>query len=341
MVTLIILVLFVLIASAMCSCTEAAIFSVPLVRVRNLAQSKKRSALALLAICESMSRPIAAIVILNNIANIVGSSAIGWISANELGVRWVGYVSGILTFLVIVFAEIIPKTLGERYSEKVALFAAIPVMGVAWFLTPIIWVIEKIISPVTSGNQPPMTNKAEIKLMAKIGHKEGAIQRKEAEIIQKVLDLSHLKAADLMTPRVTVTHLDGNTVLSEAMEDIINSEHSRILVTAGSRDEVTGIVYKDELLAALLKGKKDKTVGSLQHKVRFVPETIRADFLLDIFQKQRQHLAVVIDEYGGLAGVVSLEDVLEILTGEIVDETDRTVDMQEVARMMLRRRSGY
>ncbi|MCG8349524.1 MAG: hemolysin family protein [Chloroflexales bacterium] len=333
-------VLIVLGSSALCSGSEAALFSVSLVRVRQLAQSNSSAAQTLLKIRENMSRPIATIVILNNIANIVGSIAVGAIAATALGDQWLAVFSGMLTFLVIIFSEIIPKTLGERYSERIALIVARPVATLAWLFTPLVWAIERLTSPITKGKRLPTTNEAEIKLLAKIGQQEGIIESDESEMIQRVFRLNDATAGSLMTPRVNITYLHGDATLAEAKDDILGSQHTRIIVINESIDNVLGIALKEELLAAMIAGKFDQPVANVTRGARVVPESVRADKLLEVFRQTRQHLAVVIDEFGGVAGVVTLEDVLEVLTGEIVDETDRVVDLQEEARQRSRKFFG-
>jgi CBS domain containing-hemolysin-like protein len=151
-------------------------------------------------------------------------------------------------------------------------------------------------------------------------------------MIQRVFQLNDLTASALMTPRIIITYLKGELTLAECQTEIIQSQHTRILVIDDTIDNITGLVLKDELLTAMITGNGDRKISDLVRQVRFVPETIRADKLLKVFQETREHLAVVLDEYGGVAGVVTLEDVLEVLTGEIVDETDRNVDLQEIAR---------
>ena len=332
MLPLIIAVIVVILGSALCSGSETALLSVPLIKVRQLAQSRKPSALALLGIRTKINRPIATIVILNNIFNIVGSIIIGTLAVEVLGDTWLGVFSGVLTFLIIILGEIIPKTLSERYAENIALFIAIPIKFLTILLTPLVWIVERVTAPITQGKTIPTTNEAEIKFLTKIGYQEGVIEDDEAEMIQHVFQLNDLTASDLMTPRIIVTYLKGNLTLAECQPEIIASQHTRILVIENSIDNVIGLVLKDELLTAMIEGKKDQLLKDLLRQVRFVPETIRADKLLKVFQETREHLAVVLDEYGGVAGVVTLEDVLEVLTGEIVDETDRNVDLQEIAR---------
>ncbi len=332
MLQLLMIVFVVIFGSALCSGIETALFSVSTLRVRQLAQSNNRSVLTLLAIRENMNRPIAAIVILNNTFNIIGSILTGSVATQVLGDKWLGVFSGVLTFLIIIFGEIIPKTIGERYSEQIAILAALPVAGLAIAFTPLVWILENVTAPFSKGKKRPTTNEAEIKLLAKIGHQEGIIESDEAEMIQRVFRLNDVTASDLMTPRIMLTYIHGGMTLAEAKANIIASQHTRIIVIDDSLDEVIGYALKQSLLTAMIEGSNEQKIASLTRKVNFVPEIIRADKLLKNFIEAREHLAVVVDEYGSIAGVITLEDVLEVITGEIVDETDRTVDLQEIAR---------
>lgn len=333
MLQLIIVILIVLVGSALCSAAETSLLSVPLIKVQQLAQSKKPGALALLAIRKKINRPIATVVILNNIFNIVGSIVIGSLASSLLGDTGLGIFSAFLTFLIIVFGEIMPKTVGERYAENIALTVALPVQGLTFLFIPIIIALEKITAPFTKGKKPLTTNEAEILFLTRVGYQEGVIEDDEAEMIQRVFRLNDRNAANLMTPRIATTYLRGDSTLNEVKQDIITSQHSRIIVIENSLDKVIGLALKHELLAGMIDGNDEGKVADFLREVRFVPETIRADRLLKEFQKTRQHLVVVLDEYGGMSGVVTLEDVLEVLTGEIVDETDLSVDLQAVARL--------
>lgn len=332
MLEILAVILVVLLGSAICSCSEAALFSVPLVKVRQLSQSNNPSAIALQAIRHKMNRPIGTIVVLNNIFNIVGSITIGSLAAKHLQDAWMGIFSGVLTLLIIVFGEIIPKTLGERYATNIALLIAIPVRFLTLVFTPLVWLIEQITNPFTHGKRLPSTNEAEIKFLATLGYKEGVIEGDEEQMIQRVFQLNDLMAVDLMTPRVIITYLLGELTLAECQQDIIQSQHTRILIVDEYIDEVLGIALKQDLLTALIQGEGHKTIAQLARPAQFVPEGMRADKLLKQFQEKREHLMVVIDEYGGVAGVITLEDVVEVLTGEIVDETDKNIDLQEIAR---------
>lgn len=336
MLNLAIAILIMLIGSALCSGSEASLLSVPVLKARQLAESKKPSAVALLAIRQKINRPIATIVILNNLFNIIGSVLIGGIAANIFNDAWLGVFTALLTLLVILFGEIFPKILGERYAVPIALSLAMPVQGLTWIFIPIVLLLEKVTAPFVDDVNRPSTNEAEIKLLATIGHQEGIIEADEAEMIRRVFRLNDMKSVDIMTPRVAVTHLPGDLTLAEAETQILNSQHSRILVSDNDVDRIVGLVLKNELLTALIRGQGDQRLSQVARPVRFVAEAERADKLLQDFQTAREHLAVVVDEYGGVSGVVTLEDVLEVLTGEIVDETDRSIDLQKLARQRRR-----
>ena len=338
MLKLFIVVVIILIGSAFCSATETALLSVSPIKAQQLAQTKKPAALALWAIRKKINRPIATVVIMNNIFNIVGSILIGNIAASVLGNAWLGFFSAILTFLVIVFGEIIPKTLGERYAMNYALTVALPVQGLTFIFTPIVWLMEKITSPFTKGKKLPTTNEAEIMFLTRIGYQEGVIEGDEAEMIRRVFRLNDKSASNIMTPRIATTYLWADSTLAEVKEEIIASQHSRIVIIEDSIDDVVGVALKYELLQGIISGKENQKIADFMREVRFIPETLKVDQLLKEFQKYRQHLMVVLDEYGGTSGVVTLEDVLEELTGEIVDETDKSVDLQIVARMRGKRK---
>ena len=326
----------VLLSSAICSGTEAALMSVTMVRVKQLAETKTKSALALLGIKEKMDAPIATIVILNNIANIVGSMTVGLIAAKVLDSAWMAWFSGGLTFAVILFSELIPKTVGEMFSERIALFTARPVKMLTFILYPVIWVMNLITSPITKHAKKFTTDESEITFMAKIGEETGAIEEDESTMIQKVFQMNDLTAYDVMTPRVNMSCVDISEITAsnivELAKKISALQHTRIIVIDGRYDNVVGVVFDSEVLYACLEhtlSESDSDVD-LVHDIHRFPQSTKADVLLKYFQESKQHIAVVEDEFGGVAGVVTLEDVIEIITGEIMDENDHTEDLRKV-----------
>lgn len=334
---LIFAIIMVLTTSALCSMTEAALFSASVLKVRQLADAGRSAAKTLLRIRENMDQPITTLVIVNNIANILGSLYVGALASDLLGDAWLGVFSGALTLMVILFAEIIPKQVGERHSMRIALVAAGPVNGLAFIFKPAVWLVRILTAPLRRGDRGPTTDEAEIRMLAHIGHNEGQIEQDESEMIQRVFRLNDVTAAALMTPRVNLTYLYGESPLREVKDEILRSQHTRIIVAGESIDDILGFVRKDDLLAAMANDRFDEPVSRFVRETLFVPGAARADDLLKRFRRTRQHLAVVVDEFGGVSGIVTLEDVLEVLTGEIVDETDRVVDLQEDARERARR----
>jgi len=324
MMSLIIAVLIVLFVSGLASGTEAAIFTVSYTKVRTFIDQGKPGAKALLKIQEEIRRTIATIVIINNIANIVGSITVGSMAIKILGSEMLGIFSTILTFLIIIISEIIPKTLGEQYSDKWSLITARPVLWLSRIFTPIIFIIEQVLKPFTHKYKNPITSEEEIKVMAHLGQKEGIIEKEEGIMIQRVFRLNDIKAEDLMTARSSVDMIDSTQNISTSKKIAFNSVHSRLPIYKNSIDNIIGIVHQRELLKELSTNpNSNKLVSALAHPAVFVPRSIPADDLLERFQKEHSHLAVVVEDNGDTAGVVSLEDVLEELVGEIIDETDK------------------
>ena len=337
MMVLALAVLTVLLVSAICSGTEAAFFSVTKIQAKQAQQAGKFGANSLIAVLDDLTRPIAAIVIINNLANIVGSIIIGSLASAAFGSQWLGVFSGCLTLAIIVCSEIIPKTLGEIHCVKVSRMMAPAIQTSVVVLSPVIWLVSILTSPFTKGRNSLTTNEGEIALLAQIGRTEGVIEADESAMIQQVFKLNDMTAKDLMTHRTMMTCIPDGDITNPEIQDVVTkSVHTRMIVIGDSRDDVRGIVRRDTLLAAMLMKSQNKSqplpILSYADKIQCVPELMLADRLLAMFQANRKHLALVVDEYGGVSGVVTLEDVLEVLTGEIVDETDKVVDLQEEAK---------
>ena len=320
MPALILTLIVILVLDALVSMTEAAIFSVPLYRAKLLAEKSKLGK-TLLSLKESMGRPITTLISLSNLITIVGSIFAGLMAARVFGEKWVGVFAVVLTFLIMVFAEIIPKRIGERYAETIALSAALPLRLISQLFLPIAWLIEKITSPFIMA-RPPLTSEEEISFLADIGRKEGVIEQYESEFIRRIFKLNDVTAADMMTPKPFVFLLDGNKTLGEMAEVISNSSHSRIPVYDQTPNQILGIVHQKELLKALAQNKKGILIRELSKTPLVVPEGKLGDDLLRDFQKSRQHLAIVVDGHGNMVGIIGLEDVLEELVGEIIEEKD-------------------
>jgi CBS domain containing-hemolysin-like protein len=302
--------------------------------VRQLEHEHAPGAGRLLSLKQNMSRPIAAIVVLNNVANIVGSMLVGAVAADVLGETWLGLFSALLTAAIIVLAEIVPKTLGTRYAEPVGLVLAGPLLLLARLMTPLLWLLEHLTAALSGPDDGASVDEHQITFLTRQGRSDGTIDADESEMIQRVFLLDDHTARDIMTPRTRMTWVRSGQPLANLHEQLPTLQHSRIVVVGETLDEIVGVVLLRDALVGLLEDPTTLLDGSFAGLVQpqFVPVDIRADRLLDFFLESRQHLALVRDEFGQVQGIVTLEDVLEILTGEIVDETDRDVDLQEAAR---------
>ena len=329
---LILVILVILVGSGICSMVEAALFSISLSRARILLEQKKFGAISLLKIKGNMHRSITVIVIFNNIFNIAGSIFVGLIAMETLGSAWIGVVSAIFTFLIIIFSEIVPKTVGTSYSEPIALYTAKPLLLITKLFSPIIWFIDLFIKPFSAKKR--IVSEEEIKILSRLGHIEGSIEADEEEMIQKIFTLNDLTAKDIMTPRIVVKAFEGNEILNKIKDEIYSLPHSRFPIYENNLDNIIGVCHQRDLLIAFGKETEEKRIKEFIKKdyLLFVNEKIKLDKLILIFQKQKIHLAIVTDEFGGTSGVVTLEDVLEQIVGEIVDETDKSIDLRIKAK---------
>ena len=330
MLTLILTILIILLGSAIFSGSEAALFSLPLSKAKVLAEQKKKGSASLVEIKEHLRRPITVIVILNNAFNIVGSIFVGVVATRTVDNAWIGIISAILTFLIIIIGEIIPKTIGENHNQRIGLAIAKPLLLLTKILSPVVWIFEKITDPFTKKKR--IASEAELRALVYLSHQEGSIEEDEKELIQKVFLLNDVTAKNIMTPRTVLEALDGNKMLEELEEEIYSLSHSRLPIYSKNLDNIMGICHQRDLLIALSKDEKQRKISEFRQKVETVHQSMKGDKLLPFFQRRRNHLVIVENEFGKTAGVVTLEDVLEELVGEIVDETDKYVDMRKKAQ---------
>lgn len=329
MVDLAIAVFLLLFISALASGTEAALFAVPLARVESFVDQKRRGASSLQLVKNDMVQTITTVVIINNIANIVGSIFVGNMAAKVFTGAYgifsgVGIFSSILTFLVIAFSEIVPKTVGEKQCEKISLFMAPLILLLTKMFRPLIWVLNLVTRPFTAlgGSGIAVTSEAEIRALTELGSKAGIIDQKESELIKNVFELNDHEASDIMTPVGKVDYLQADKTLESLRPTLADLTHTRLPVLDGSFDQLIGVVHLRTLLQALSDGEGKRPVRDFIMEPTFIPSSASGDELLRHFKRTKQHLTIVVDAYGTVLGVLTLEDVLEILVGEIIDETD-------------------
>lgn len=320
--------------SAMCSVFEAVLYSVPLGHVEVLAQSNRLSGHLLQKLKKDIHQPITAILTLNTIANTAGAAIAGASAAIVFGDQFLAWFSAAFTFAILLFSEILPKTIGVAYCKKLAPWIALPLHWLVKVLSPAIWLIQTITKLIPVKQKELLISAEEIQAIASFSRRSGEIDRQEEKVITNILQLKSKSVREAMTPRTVTFSLSANLSVSEATElDEKWELHSRAPVYNKDPDDVVGIVMRKDVLINAARGNNDIKLIDLIHPVHFVPESAQLTSVLIDFIEHRRHLFVVVDEYGGVTGVISLEDIIEEIVGqEIMDESDQTRDMRELAK---------
>lgn len=330
MLTLALTVLWSLVVSFACSVAESVVLSISHAQVQAL--GKSRAAAILRGFKREVDIPIAAIVAFHTVAHTVGASVSGAIYVNLYDEHTLWVFSLVFTVLVLVFSEIIPKTLGVTYVAQFAVPVAYTVRFLVAVLAPVIWITNLFAKLLRRGQQQPATSIDEIRLLVAFGRTEGALGGRVADMIEGAARLRELTAYDVMVPRSQAIVLSGERSLEENITVIRRSGHSRFPYTAnGDIDKVEGIVLAKELFFALRDSNDEVDFARIASPLLIVPGSAPLEKVLRTFQDERRHMAIVVDEYGGTQGLVTLEDVLEEIVGEIEDESDR-VDPSIVRR---------
>ena len=322
-----------LIFSFLCSVAEAVLLSVSPSYIVHLEQQGGKSAARLKKVKTDIDRSLAAILTLNTIAHTVGAGGAGAEAAAYFGDRYVGIAMAVLTLLILFLSEIVPKTLGAVFWRSLAGPTAWFIQILTWVLYLFIWVSERLTRLITGGKEVHVFSREEFAAMAEIGAEGGYLDDSESRILRNLFRFPELRAEDIMTPRTVVFALQQDLAVSEALEKHPEIPFSRIPVYGETRDDITGFVLKTDLLIAQLKGRGDVPLKEMKRDLGIVIEEASVEHVADELLGKRVHLLAVFDEHGGLAGVVSLEDVVETLIGiEIVDEADKIDDMRRLAR---------
>lgn len=333
MTLLLILAAGTLLFSFLCSVLEAVILSVTPSYVAAERRAGRRIGNLLHRLKNDMDRPLAAILTLNTIANTAGASAVGWRAGEVFDSVPVGVVSAVLTLLVLIFSEIIPKTLGATFWRGLAAPAAWAIQVLIVAMYPMVVFANRIASLIARNRSAAGVSRSEIRAMAYLGRSQGVIAADESHILESVMRFGERTVRYAMTPRTVVAALDESQTLAEAAAADLRP--SRIPVYRGSIDSVTGYVLRYELLLGVARGEGDRTVASLRRDILPLPDTLSLRAAFSRLLGRHEHIALIVDQYGGTAGIVTVEDLVETLLGlEIVDETDSATDMQELARRL-------
>jgi CBS domain containing-hemolysin-like protein len=320
--------------SAVISTAEIGFFSVNETRLKALAQNGSKRAAKALKLRSDPQKLLSTILVGDRLVGTAIPMFATFMTLRIYGGQSVfeeaiAVMVGILTFVLLVSVDVIPKTLAAKFAVPVTLNMAYPIYSVELLLTPLLFFMVPLIHKLTGGKglTLPLVTEEELKIMLDQGGKAGEIESEEVKMIKNVFQLKDITAEDAMTPRIYVFALDGNLQLKEAQELLYQSKYSRIPVYDGTLDNVTGILSKTKALTELAKDRSDARLRDIAHPPIFVPAGKTADDLMKQFQQEKRHMGIVVNEFGGVMGLVTLEDLLEEVVGEIVDETDITEEL--------------
>lgn len=339
---LIVFVVLSVFVSFICSVSEAALLTMTPSYVASLAEENPKKSEMLKSVkIDKIDQSIAAILTLNTVAHTVGSLGAGAQATIVFGSQWFGVFSAVMTLLILVGSEIIPKTLGTVYWRQLSGPVAYFVKAIIFILYPLIWFSEKITKLLTRGKKAHTFSRNEFAALASVGEQSGQIDPLESRIIRNLLAFGAIKVEDIMTPRSVMHAFDQSITVAELLANRPKLMFSRLPIYDEDLDKVTGFVLKSDILLAKANNHMDKPLESYKREITFVFSKMKLFDLLDLMLNSRIHIAVTVGEYGEVKGLVTLEDVLETLLGlEIVDEVDRVEDMQALARQMMQRRSA-
>lgn len=332
MILILVSFILVLAISFVCSLCEAVILSLSPAFVEVKAESKSKSGKLLKHIIDHPDKSISAILTLNTTSHTLGSAWIAYQVQTQFGEAWVTVFSVFLTFMILIFSEIIPKTIGKDHSKSLAVFAAYSIQTMIVILYPLVKLSELLSKSLSRPSEEPDITRDEMIKHAEIGVEEGTIKAKESTIIKNLLKLDKIYVSDIMTPRSVFTALDGRLTVDEVAKKYKPIRFSRIPVYEDSLDNIIGLTHRYKILEELSHDQHEKLVRDLILPINSVNERMTVSQSLDFFIKAKEHLALVTDEYGVVTGLVTLEDAVETLLGvEIVDEFDNIEDMRKYA----------
>ena len=319
--------------SFLCSVLEATLMSTPISYITMREDEGYKAATKFKKFKQESSRPIAAILSLNTIANTIGAAGVGAQATAVFGSKWFGLVSVITTILILVFSEIIPKTIGTTRWKSLMGFATRVISVLIVIMYPLVILVEGLTKLVTPKDQESAVSREEVSAMANVAEEEGDLEEDENAIIQNLINMDEIDAADAMTPRVVCATAPESMTMRAFYKDKKYLHHSRIPVYEKDDEYITGYILRMDALQLLAEDKFDKTLGSIKREIASFRENTPLDQIWDEMLGKDEHIAIIIDEYGSFQGILTLEDVIETLLGsEIVDEKDTVRDMQQFAK---------
>ena len=333
MALLIFYLLLALVVSFTCSVMEAVLLSTPVSYIKVKEAEGHKSAALLKKIKSNLDKPLSAILSLNTIAHTIGAAGVGAQAIIVFGEAYIGIVSGILTLLILILSEIIPKTIGTAYWRELALVSARIINVMIIIAYPLVIISEFITRSFSKKGNDQTISREEISAMANIGTSEGIFEEKENKIIQNLIRLRAVNIDSIMTPRVVVSLADENMSLEDFLKNKSFMHYSRIPVYNENRDNITGYIFRQLVFEKLAEDEANILLKDIRRSIVVVHSHQPVLSVWEILLDRKEHIALVVDEYGGMDGIVTMEDIIESLLGlEIVDEKDRVRDMQQFAR---------
>lgn len=341
-ILLVVFFLVSIVASFLCSVLEAVLLSITPAFAERQQTENPEIGQTLAEFRKNVDKPLAAILTLNTIAHTVGAIGVGSQAVKIWGDSLMSslVIPVVMTLAILILSEIIPKTLGANYWQELAGFTVKTLKLIIFLLAPLVAVSQLITRSLKKDKGKSVLSRADFSAMAELGQREGLLDERESSLMQNLMRFRGVRAKDIMTPRPVVVAADENQSLSAFHDNHPKLQFSRIPVFAETIDSVTGYVMRDDLLSALVDDQGTQSLSTLKRELTTVNEGFPIPDLFTHFTEQRTHIAMVVDEFGGSAGIVTMEDVIETLLGmEIVDEVDGTTDMQKLARKQWEQRA--
>lgn len=340
MALLITFILVALVFSFLCSIAEAVLLSITTPYIALLEKMGKPSGPLLRTLKAEINKPLAAILTLNTIAHTIGAAGAGAQVTVVFGSAALGVASVILTLLILVFSEIIPKTLGAHHWRSLAPATAYGLKFLVWLLYPFVWLTEKMTGGMANGPTLNGFSRQEFAAMAELSAEEGQLAERESEVMKNLLLLRETSVTSAMTPRTVVFSLPGSITVEDFFADHGSILFSRIPIHDGDPDHLEGFVLRGDLLLAHASGEAGKPLAEFARPLPVLPASLSLAQAFNRVLQVRAHIVQIVDEFGILLGIITLEDIIETLLGlEIVDEGDKADDMQEYARRLWERRA--
>lgn len=350
MITLVLYGVFSIAFSFLCSIWEAVILSVTPRYIRQLQAEKNPLGDTLNSYKEDIDRPLSAILSLNTIAHTVGAILVGSqagalygtaeLKLGPIALSYEALIAGVMTLLILVLSEIIPKTIGANYWKSLTPFTVASLKILLFILGPLVWLSQLITKSLKNEKDKSVLSRADIFAIAEEGEEHGALQSSESTIIRNLIQLEKLSVRDIMTPRTVIMAAEESTTVTAFYKTHKPIRFSRIPVFSKQKDEITGVVLKDEILSSIAEDKHELPLSALRRDIQFVHDDLPLPELFDLFVENRIHMSVVVDSYGSLVGIVTMEDLFETILGlEITDEMDNVEDLQRLARQKWEKRA--